>query len=157
MSLFHQNESKFTLLASESETRFRGILTDWCCHADAVTGLMLDRLMIYGEWWDAQNGTRVNVHLSRRTSSLGGCPQPVQIQPSRGRDWLTDWLTESACLQLNPAHTAGREPRGDWRGLIVFLMGLNGSNKENQKIIQTVVMSTHEHTNHTGDNSNKSS
>lgn len=60
---------------------------DWCCHADAVTELMLDTLMIYGEYWDAQNGTQVNVHLFfTGLPHQGVCPRPVYIQP------LTAWL-----------------------------------------------------------------
>lgn len=106
---------------------FRGILTDRCCHADAVTVLMLDGLMIYGELWDAPNESWVNVHLSHRIS--GGAGGPVLIQLSRG---LADWVTG---LQLNPARSAGRkttlrdweeeEETGGWWGLI----GLNNGSQ----------------------------
>ena len=69
---------------------FKGILTDWCCHADAVTGSMLDGLVIYEDRWDAQNGTWVNVHLFWRTSS-GGLPTS-RPDPAVEGTWLTDWL-----------------------------------------------------------------
>lgn len=81
---------------------FRGILTDWCCHADAVTVLMLDGLMIYGELRDAPNESRVNVHLSRQISGCGGLLTSSPDPTVEGTDWV-------AGLQLNPAHTAGRK------------------------------------------------
>lgn len=77
---------------------FRGILTDWCCHADAVTVLMLDGLMIYGELWDAPNESRVNVHLSRQISGCGGLLTSSPDPTVEGTDWV-------AGLQLNPAHS----------------------------------------------------
>lgn len=47
-----------------------------------------------GKWFMGSSGMpRMGPGLmftsSRWTSSLGGCPWPVQIQPSMGRDWLT--------------------------------------------------------------------
>lgn len=77
---------------------FRGILTDWCCHADAVTVLMLDGLMIYVELWDAPNESRVNVHLSRQISGCGGLLTSSPDPTVEGTDWV-------AGLQLNPAHS----------------------------------------------------
>lgn len=77
---------------------FRGILTDWCCHADAVTVLMLDGLMIYGELWDSSNESRVNVHLSRQISGCGGLLTSSPDPTVEGTDWV-------AGLQLNPAHS----------------------------------------------------
>lgn len=83
-------------------SRFRGILTDRCCHADAVTDLMLDGLMIYGEEWDAKNGTWVNVHLSRWTSLLGGCMSTTS-SVFEGDE------SDSSGPQLNLVCSVGRE------------------------------------------------
>lgn len=66
----------------ESEDLLGGILTDDV--ATLTLWLMLDRLMIYGEQWDTQNGTQVNIHLLSPDLLSRGLPTARAVEVGDG-------------------------------------------------------------------------